>query len=160
MLIRRFGVLLPRIAIVLFVAVVLAIAGIDRVRMGDRGVAYPRVAAGQLCFAVVAHLAQGQLLLVFQIAADVGILAVGLAARRQFVVLALVQAVYLVVQIVSEFFTRVWQFGLARFESSRRDQKERPDYNGVTYPLTGHRNVLLSTLLFGSAGDKFVGFDL
>ena len=70
------------------------------------------------------------------------------------------QAVYLVVQIGFQFFTRVWQFRLARGQSSRRDQKEGPDYKGVTYPLTGHRNILLSTLLFGSGRDKFVDFDL
>ena len=111
-------------------------------RVSDSGAAYPRIAAGKLRLAFVAHLVQSKLLLFFEVAADIGVLAVGLAASRQLVVLATMQAVYLVVQIGFQFFTRVWQFGLARFECSRRGQKEGPDYKGVTYPLTGHRNIL------------------
>jgi hypothetical protein len=157
----RAGILIPwRAVVVLVVVVALAITGIHCVGVSDSGAAYPRVAAGKLRFAFVAHLVQSKLLLFFEVAADVGILAIGLAASSQLVVLATVQAVDLVVQINSQFFTRVWQFGLARFESYGRGQKEGPDYKGVTYPLTGHRNILLSTLLFGSGRDKFVAFDL
>jgi len=157
----RAGILVPwRAVVVLVVVVVLAITGIHCVRVSDSGAAYPRVAAGKLRFAFVAHLVQSKLLLFFQVAADVGILAVGLSACTQLVVLATVQAVDLVVQINSQSLTRVWQFGLARFETYWRGQKEGPDYKGVTYPLTGHRNILLSTLLFGSGRDKFVAFDL
>jgi hypothetical protein len=157
----RAGILVPwRAVVVLVVVVVLAITGIHCVCVSDSGTAYPRIAAGKLCFAFVAHLVQSKLLLFFQVAADAGILAVGLAACLQLVVLATVQAVDLVVQINSQLFTSVWLFGLARFKSSRRGQKEGPDYKGVTYPLTGHRNILLSTLLFGPGRDKFADFDL
>ena len=140
--------------------IIFAVAGIHCVCVCDSGTAYPRIAAGKSRFAIVAHLVQSKLLLFLQVATDAGILAIGLAACCQLVVLATVQAVDLVVQINSQLFTRVWQFGLARFKSSRRGQKEGPDYKGVTYPLTGHRNILLSTLLFGSGRDKFVDFDL
>ena len=77
----RAGILFPgRAVIVLVVVVVLAITGIHSVRVTDSGVAYPRIAAGQLRLAFVAQLAQSKLLLLFQVAADIGILAVGLPA--------------------------------------------------------------------------------
>ena len=94
----------------------------------NRNAVQPRVAAIQLGLALVAHLAQRNLLLIFQVAANVGIFAVVLAALGQFVILSPVQAVDLVIEIDFEFSTGIWRFGLARAQHYRRREQEGPDY--------------------------------
>jgi len=91
----------------------------------------PRVAAFQLGLALVAHLAQRNLLLIFQVAANAGIFAVVLPALGHFVILAPVQAVDLVIEIDFEFSARIWRFGLARAQHYRRREQEGPDYKGT-----------------------------
>lgn len=140
MLVRGLRVFFLRIAIVLLVMVALAIARIVLPPL-DGGAIQARVAAIELSLALIAHLAQGKLLLVFQVTANAGVLAVVVAALGQFTVLAAVQAVDLVIEIVLQFFTRVWQFRLARGKYSRRGQQEGPDYKGVTYPMLLHTSV-------------------
>ena len=97
----------------------------------NRNAVQPRVAAIQLGLALVAHLAQGNLLLIFQVAANAGIFAVVLPALGQFVILALVQAVDLVIEIDFEFSTGIWRFWLARAQHYRRREQEGPDYKGM-----------------------------
>jgi len=75
----------------------------------------------------VAHLAQGKLLLCLHVAANLSVLAVGLATLGQFVVLATVQAIDLVIEIVFQLFARVWQFRFARGKYSWHSQQEGPD---------------------------------
>ena len=91
----------------------------------------PWVAAIQLGAALVAHLAQRNLLLIFQVAADIGIFAIVLPALGQFVILLTVQAVDLVIEIGFEFSTGIWHFGLARVQQSRSNEQEGPDYKGM-----------------------------
>lgn len=91
----------------------------------------PGIAAIQLDPALVAHLAQRNLLLVFQIVADIGIVAIVLPALGQFVILLPVQAVDLAVEFGFEFSTGIWSFGLARVQQSRSNEQEGPDYKGM-----------------------------
>jgi hypothetical protein len=105
--VRRLGVFLPGIAVIL-VAIAFAIAGIDRLCVGGSGAIRARVAAGELRFAVVAQLAKGELLLGLKVAANIGFLAVRLVTLRQFIILAAVQTVDLVIEIDLQFFARVW----------------------------------------------------
>jgi hypothetical protein len=146
MLVRGLGVFFLRIAIVLLVMVALAIAGIILPRL-DGGAIQARIAAIELSLTLIAHLAQGKLLLVFQVTANAGVLAVVVAALGQFTVLAAVEAVDLVIEIVLQFFTRVWQFRLASGKYSRRGQQEGPDYKGVTYPMLLHTSMPPKRLL-------------
>jgi hypothetical protein len=67
----------------------------------------PGVAAIQLGLALIAHLAQSNLLLIFQVAANIGVFAIVLAALGQFVILLPVQAVDLVIEIDFEFSTGI-----------------------------------------------------
>jgi hypothetical protein len=94
-------------------------------------VVQPRVAAIQLGLALVTHLAQRNLLLIFQVAADIGIFAIVLTALGQFVIQSPVQAVDLVIEIGFEFSTRIWRFGLARAQHYGRSEQEGPDYKGM-----------------------------
>jgi len=139
-LVRRLRIFFPGIAIALFVPVAFAIAGIILPRL-DVGAIQARVAAIELSLALIAQLAQGKLLLVFQVAANVRLLAVRLAALGQFVILAAVRAVDLVVEINFAFLARVLQFRLARGKYSRRSQQEGPDYKGMTYPMLVHTSM-------------------
>ena len=97
----------------------------------NRDCTQPRVAAIQLDSALVAHLAQRNLLLIFQVVADIGIFAIGLPALGQFIILAPMQAVDLVIEINFEFSTGIWHFGLARVQQSRSNEQEGPDYKGM-----------------------------
>jgi len=97
----------------------------------NRNAVQPRIAAIQLGLALVAHLAQRNLLLIFQVAANIGIFAVVLAALGQFVILAPVQVVDLVIEIDFEFSTGIWRFWLARAQHYRRREQEGPDYKGM-----------------------------
>jgi hypothetical protein len=76
------------------------------VRSNRAGV-QPRVAAIELDAALIAHLAQRNLLLVFQVAANIGIFAIVLPALGQFIILLPVQAVDLVIEIGFEFSTGI-----------------------------------------------------
>jgi hypothetical protein len=91
----------------------------------------PRVAAIQLGLALVAHLAQRNLLLVLQVAANIGIFAIVMPALGHFIILLPVQAVDLVIEIDFEFSTGIWNFGLARVQQSRHSEQEGPDYKGM-----------------------------
>ena len=91
----------------------------------------PRIAAIQLCLALVAHLAQRNLLLIFQVAANIGVFAIVLPALGQFVILLAVQAVDLVIEIGLKFSTGIWRFGLARVEHEWCSEQEGPDYKGM-----------------------------
>jgi len=97
----------------------------------NRNVVQPRVAAIQLGLALVTHLAQRKLLLIFQVAANIGIFAIVLPALGQFIIQATVQAVDLVIEIGLEFSTGVWRFGLARAQHYRHREQEGPDYKGM-----------------------------
>jgi hypothetical protein len=80
----------------------------------NRNAVQPRVAAIQLGLPLVAHLAQGNLLLIFQVTANIGIFAIILPALGLFIIQAPVQAIDLVIEIDFEFSTGIWRFGLAR----------------------------------------------
>jgi len=97
----------------------------------NRGGIQPGIAAIQLDAALVAHLAQRILLLVFQVVANIGIFAIVLPALVQFVILLPVQAVDLVIEVCLEFSTGVWHFGLARVQQGRHSEQEGPDYKGM-----------------------------
>ena len=97
----------------------------------NRAGVQPAVAAIQLDAALVAHLAQRNLLLIFQVAANVGIFAIVLAALGQFVILLPVQVVDLVIEIGFEFSTGIWRFGLACTQHGRHSEQEGPDYKGM-----------------------------
>jgi hypothetical protein len=98
----------------------------------DCGAIQTRVAVIELRLTLIAQLAERKLLLVFQVATNVSVLAVGLAALGQFVVLAAVRAVDLAIEIVFQFSTRIWRFWFARGKHSGRGQKEGPNYKGIT----------------------------
>jgi hypothetical protein len=104
---------------------------------------------------LVTHLAQGNLLLIFQVAADAGILAVVLPALGQFVILATVQAVDLVIEIDFEFSTGIWRFGLARAQHYRHREQEGPDYKGMLVHTS-----LPGTVYLAPGEGKFTSFDL
>ncbi|HEY2390784.1 MAG TPA: hypothetical protein VGK22_06395 [Candidatus Angelobacter sp.] len=76
---------------------------------------------------IAAHLVKFKLLLFFQILANAGLLAIGLAALGQFIVLAFVQAVHLIVEIAPQFSAGVRCLWLARGKCARRDQQEGPN---------------------------------
>jgi hypothetical protein len=97
----------------------------------NRNAVQPRVAAIHLGLALVAHLAQRNLLLILQVAADIGIFAIIVPALGQFIILLPVQAVDLVIEIGFEFSTGIWHFGLARVQQSRHSEQEGPDYKGM-----------------------------
>jgi hypothetical protein len=97
----------------------------------NRDRAQPGVAAIQLNPALIAHLAQGNLLLIFQVAANIGVFAIVLPALGQFVILLPVQAVDLVIEIGFEFSTGIWRFGLACTQHGRHSEQEGPDYKGM-----------------------------
>jgi hypothetical protein len=61
-------------------------------------------------------LLQFQFLPGFQVAAEIGVPAVALAALRQLCVLALVQRVDLVIESFFQIAARIGSFGLARFQ--------------------------------------------
>jgi hypothetical protein len=94
----------------------------------NRNAVQPRVAAIQLGLPLIAHLAQGNLLLIFQVAANIGIFAIVLPALGLFIIQAPVQAIDLVIEIDFELSTRIWRFGLARAQHYRRCEQEGPDY--------------------------------
>ncbi len=121
----------------------------------NRDAVQPRVAAIQLGLPLVAHLAQRNLLLVFQIAADVGIFAIVLPALGQFIIQAPVQAVDLVIKIGLEFSTGIWRFGLARAQQYRHSEQEGPDYKGMLFHTSLPGNVYLAP-----GEGKFTSFDL
>lgn len=93
--------------------------------------AQPRVAAIQLGLALVAHLAQRNVLLIFQVAANIGVFAIVLPALGHVMILLPVQAVDLVIEIGFEFSTGIWHFGLARVQQRRHSEQEGPDYKGM-----------------------------
>ena len=97
----------------------------------NRSVVQPRVAAIELGLALVTHLAQGNLLLIFQVAASVGIFAIVVPALGQFIIQAPVQAVDLVIEIGLEVSTGIWRFRLARAQHYRHREQEGPDYKGM-----------------------------
>lgn len=144
MLVSRLRIFFPGIAVVLVATVTLAIARIVLPRVAC-GAIQTRVAVIELGLTLIAELAQRKLLLIFQVAANVSVFTVVLTALRQFVVLAAVQAVDLVVEIGFQFSTRIWQFWVARGKHSGCDQQEGPNYKGITYPLLVHTNGLLGS---------------
>jgi len=95
------------------------------------------------------------LLLIFQVAADIGVFAIVLAALGQFVIQSPVQAVDLVIEIGFEFSTGIWRFGLARVQQSRSNEQEGPDYKGMLVHTS-----LPGNFLFGSFEGEFASFDL
>jgi hypothetical protein len=97
----------------------------------NRNAVQPRVAAIQLGAALVAHLAQRNLLLILQVTADIGIFAIIVPALGQFIILLPVQAVDLVIEIDFEFSTGIWWFGLAAAQHYRRREQEGPDRKGM-----------------------------
>jgi len=99
--------------------------------MSNRNGVQPGIAAIELGAALVAHLAQRNLLLIFQVMANIGIFAIVLPALGQFVILLPVQAVDLVIEIGFEFSTMIWRFGLARAQHYRHREQEGPDYKGM-----------------------------
>jgi hypothetical protein len=97
----------------------------------NRNAVQPRVAAIQLGAALVAHLAQRNLLLILQVTANIGIFAIIVPALGQFIILLPVQAVDLVIEIGFEFSTGIWRFGLAGAQHYRHRKQEGPDYEGM-----------------------------
>jgi len=90
---------------------------------------------------LVAQLAQCELLLRFQLATSIGIFAVRLATLGQFIILAFVQAVDLMVEIVEQVFAGIFEFRLARCKYSRRAEQEGPKYKGISLPMFVHRSM-------------------
>jgi hypothetical protein len=80
---RLLWILFVGIAIIAAVTLVVACVALPRF---NRNAIQPRVAAIELGLALVTHLAQRKLLLILQVAADVGIFAIVLAALCQFVI--------------------------------------------------------------------------
>lgn len=99
----------------------------------------PRIAVLELRLAIVAHLAKLGLLLVLQIKASAGVLAVRLATLVERIILLFTQAINLVVKIAFQFTTWVCWPKIARGKLTRRDQHEGRDYKGIAYPLFIHR---------------------
>jgi hypothetical protein len=97
----------------------------------NRNAVQPRVAAIQFGLALVTYLAQRNLLLILQVAANIGIFAIIVPALGQFIILLPVQAVDLVIEIGFEFSTGIWHFGLARVQQSSHSEQEGPDYKGM-----------------------------
>lgn len=126
---RLFGILVAGVAII---ATVILVARVGLVRSNRDGI-QPGIAVIQLNSALIAHLAQRNLLLVCQVAANVGIFAIVLPALGQFVILLPVQAVDLVIEIGFEFSTGIWRFGLARVQHHGRSKQEGPDYKGMLF---------------------------
>ena len=91
---------MTRIAIVPIARIVF-VARVAIALRADAAKIYVRIAAIYLRLPVAAHLVEFKLLLFFQVLAGLGFLAIGLPAVSQFVVLALMQAVYLIVEIAS-----------------------------------------------------------
>lgn len=91
----------------------------------------PGIAAIKLGAALVAHPAQRNLLLIFQVTADIGIFAIIVPALVQFIILLPVQAVHLVIEISFEFSTGIWRFGLAGAQHYRHRKQEGPDHKGM-----------------------------
>jgi hypothetical protein len=91
----------------------------------------PGVAAIKLGAALVAHPAQRNLLLILQVAADIGIFAIIVPALVQFIILLPVQAVDLVIEIRLEFSTGIRRFGLAGAQHYRHRKQEGPDHKGM-----------------------------
>jgi hypothetical protein len=91
--------------------------------------------------ALVAHLAQRKLVLIFQVGANAGAFAIVLAALGEFVILAPVQAVDLVVEIVSQLCTGICWFGLAGKNNCRRREQKGPDYKGISFGKPVHMSM-------------------
>jgi uncharacterized membrane protein len=106
----------------------------------DYATTQARVAVIELGFALVAHLAQCKLLLIFQVATNAGVFAILLATLGQCLILLPMQSINSVVEIVFKFFTWIWWFGLPRGNNYGRSEQEGPDYKGMTYPVLVHRN--------------------
>jgi len=80
---------------------------------------------------LIAQLTQSKLLLIFQVATNVGIFAVRLATLGQFIILLPMQVVDLAVKIILQVFAGIVKFRLTRHQYSRRNEQEGPDYNGM-----------------------------
>jgi hypothetical protein len=97
----------------------------------NRNAVQLRVAAIKLGAALIAHLAQRNLLLILQVTANIGIFAIIVPALGQFIILLPVQAVDLAIEIGFEFSTGIWHFGLAGAQHYRRRKQEGPDHKGT-----------------------------
>lgn len=86
---------MTRIAIVRFITIAAIALRTDTSEISAR------IAAIYLRLPVAAHLVEFKLLLLFQVLASLGFLAIVLPAFGQFIILTLVQAVYLIVEIAS-----------------------------------------------------------
>jgi hypothetical protein len=84
------------------------------------------------------------LLLIFQVAANIGIFAIIVPALVQFIILLPVQAVDLVIEIDFEFSTGIWHFGLARVQENRHSEQEGPDYKGMLVHTKPPRHLYLA----------------
>jgi hypothetical protein len=91
---------MTRIAIV-GIARIIVVTSATVVLRADTAKICMRIAAIYLCLPVAAHLVEFKLLLLFQVLASLGFLTIVLPAFGQFIILALVQAVYLIVEIAS-----------------------------------------------------------
>lgn len=94
-------------------------------------------------------------MLIFQVVADIGIVAIILSALGQFIILAPVQAVDLVIEIGFKFSTGIWHFRLARVQQSRHSEQEGPDYKGMLVHTS-----LPGIFYLAPWKGKFTSFDL
>ena len=84
--------------------------------------------------ALIAHSLQFLLLLRFEVAARIGILAVALPALRQLIILALMKAVDLLVEIGSQLAAWIWNLRPTSGKRDRQRKQEGPKYEGMLYP--------------------------
>src|SRR5207302_10228578 len=97
LLVGRLGILVPRIAIMI---AVIAVAGLVAFLSLHRAhTACGSTAAIQLRLSLIPHLLELRFLPVLQVTAELGALAVVLAALRQFAILTTLQTVDLVVEV-------------------------------------------------------------
>src|SRR6185312_7147077 len=101
----------------------------------------PQTAVVQLCRALIAHFLEFGFLLFLQVVANIRVFALSMPALAQLIILAFVQAVDLIVEIILRVVARIWTFRRARSKLYRRSQKEGTKYEGTSNPGTFHWSV-------------------
>jgi len=145
---RRFfvGRLFARRIFVPRVAVAVAIVYVARFVLPlTRQAAYSTqrsATAVHLVLALTAQRLKIEFLIVLHRAAGVGVFTVALPALRQLSVLALVQRIHLVVELLLQLAARVWSLWLARAQRQRRAKKKGTGNEGIS-PLALHGDRLL-----------------
>ena len=120
----------------------------------------PQTAVIQLGLAFIAQLLEFDFLLSLQVAADTRIFTLSTPALAKLIILAFVQAVDLMVEIIFQIAAGVCRFRRARGKLHRRNQKEGTKYEGISDPGAFQWSVPPELVLFGSQKNKVAAFDL